>query len=449
VSAHVLVVDDEPNLRKVLGALLEGAGHATSRAASAREAFDLVRAQDPDLVITDLRMPEVDGMELLSWMRRDFPEIPVIVLTAHGSIGLAVEAMRCGAHDFLTKPFEKERVLATVAAALAQGELQRADAQGGFGDRDDLGMTGNSASMDRLRSLVRRVAPTPATILIVGETGTGKELVAEALHRLSPRAKGPLVRVNCGALPENLVESELFGFEKGAFSGADRAKPGRFELADGGTLFLDEIGELPLPAQVKLLRVLQDGRVDALGGTAPRQVDVRLVAATHRDLGTLVREGRFREDLLFRLRVVELRLPPLRERTEDVPELLDLFLDRQAQRLRRRRPSVSPAAIARLQSHGWPGNVRELEHAVERAVLLSDATVLEPHDFGLASDGAPMQEGRTALADATGEAERRVMRQALEAHGGNVTHAAQALGLSRRGLQLKMKALGLRDPPPS
>jgi len=447
VSAHILVVDDEPNLRKVLGALLEGAGHATSRAASAREAFDLVRSQDPDLVITDLRMPEADGMELLSWIRRDFPEIPVVVLTAHGSIDLAVEAMRCGAHDFLTKPFEKERVLATVVTALAQGERQRADAQGGFADRDDLGMTGDSAAMDRLRALVRRVAPTPATVLVVGETGTGKELVAEALHRLSARAKGPLVRVNCGALPENLVESELFGYERGAFSGADRAKPGRFELADGGTLFLDEIGELPLPAQVKLLRVLQDGRVDTLGGTAPRQVDVRLVAATHRDLATLVRDGRFREDLLFRLRVVELRLPPLRERIEDVPALLDLFLDRQARRLARRRPGASSAALARLQAHGWPGNVRELEHAVERAVLLCDAPLLEAQDFGLAAEGTGAQDGKSALADAAGEAERRVIRQALDDQGWNVTHAARALGLSRRGLQLKMKALGLRGAP--
>ena len=444
MSAHVLVVDDEPGMRQVLAAILENAGHATSRASNGREALELVRAQDPDVVITDLRMPELSGEHLLAEMRRSFPEIPVIVLTAHGTIDLAVDAMRQGAHDFLTKPFDKERVLQTVQAALSQGQRGRLDVQGADPSRDDLGMAGGSAAMERVRTLVRRVAAAPASILVTGETGTGKEMVAEALHRLSARAAGPLVRINCGALPDHLVESELFGFERGAFSGADRSKPGRFELADGGTLFLDEIGELPPAAQVKLLRVLQDGRVDPLGATAPREVDGRVVAATHRDLRALSREGRFREDLLFRLDVVEIRLPPLRERPEDVGVLVELFLDKHAARLARPRPKVSDAALQALTARAWPGNVRELEHAVERAVLLSDARVLEPADFGF-PDGEPAAEpGVAPLRAAAAEAERRAISQALEDCGRNVTRAAEALGVSRRGLQLKMKDLGLR-----
>ena len=444
MSAHVLVVDDEPGMRQVLAAILENAGYATSRAAHGREALELVRAQDPDLVITDLRMPELSGDELLTEMRASFPEIPVIVLTAHGTIDLAVEAMRRGAHDFLTKPFDKERVLATVQAALAQGELGRLDVSGADAARGDLGLAGGSPAMERVRALVRRVAAAPASILVTGETGTGKELVAEALHRLSPRSGGPLVRVNCGALPENLVESELFGHEKGAFSGAERARPGRFELASGGTLFLDEIGELPLAAQVKILRVLQDGRIDRLGSIEPSVVDVRIVAATHRDLRALAREGKFREDLLFRLDVVEIRLPPLRERPEDVSVLVELFLDKHSSRLARPRPKVSDAALEALASRSWPGNVRELEHAVERAILLSDARVLGPEDFGAGGVPAPSEPGVAPLRAAAAEAEKRAIAQALEDSGRNVTRAAESLGISRRGLQIKMKELGLR-----
>jgi DNA-binding NtrC family response regulator len=441
MSAHVLIVDDEPGMRKALSALLENAGYATSRAGNGREALDLVRAQDPDVVVTDLRMPELDGTELLAQLRRDFPEIPVVVLTAHGTIDLAVDAMRRGAHDFLTKPFEKDRVLATIAAAVAQGAGGRADVQGAFAARDDLGLVGGPA-METVRALVRRVAPSPVSVLVTGETGTGKELVAEAIHRLSPRAAGPLVRLNCGALPETLIESELFGHERGAFSGAERSKPGRFELAHGGTLFLDEIGELPAAAQVKLLRVLQDGRVDPLGATESRTVDVRVVAATHRDLAAMAREGRFRDDLLFRLKVVEIRLPPLRERAGDVPALVDLFVEKHARRLGRPHARVSDAAVAALAARPWPGNVRELEHAVERAVLLGDGPELQPADFGI--EELPSASGPDALKAATADAERRVLREALESCGQNVTRAAEQLGLSRRGLQLKMKDLGLR-----
>jgi DNA-binding NtrC family response regulator len=456
--AHVLVVDDEAGFRKVLGALLEQAGFSVTTAASGQEALECVRSQDPEVVLSDLKMPGMDGLELLGALRREFPEIPVVLLTAHGSIETAVEAMKQGAHDFLPKPFDRERVLEVVAKAAGQAERGRREFQGPLAEGARCGIIGSAPAMEEVFRLVERVAPSPTSVLVTGETGTGKELIAESLHRLSPRREGSLVRINCGALPENLVEAELFGHERGAFTGAERAKPGRFELADGGTLFLDEVGELPAAVQVKLLRVLQDGQVDRIGSTAPRRVDVRLVAATHRDLESEAEAGRFRQDLLFRLRVVEIKVPPLRERSEDVPALVDFFLGKHASRLGRQRPSVSGEALRALASCPWPGNVRELENAVERALLLSDSTELGPADFDLGAAG-PAAEGavpvtvpagsgtpdlKEAARQAAAEAERRLIREALEATGDNVTRAAERLGLSRRGLQLKMKALGLR-----
>jgi len=442
---QVLIVDDEPNVRRVLGTLLEQSGYATRRAESGEQALALVRVQDPDLVLTDLKMPGMDGLELLRRLKLSFPEIPVIVLTAHGTIETAVEAMKLGAYDFLTKPFDKPQVAERVAAALGQAERARRELRGPVAGAH-AGFVGNNAEIERLRRVIEKVAPTSSTVLILGETGTGKELVAEALHELSPRAARPLIRINCGALPEHLVESELFGHERGAFTGAERAKPGRFELADGGTLFLDEIGELPPAAQVKLLRVLQDGVIDRLGGTEPQRVDVRLIAATHRDLGNDVAEGRFREDLLYRLKVIELRVPPLRERPDDIALLAECFLDRQAERLARPRPRLSPEALAALTAQLWPGNVRELEHAIERAVLLAESDCLTPSDFGLGEAEAttPPSSLKEAARAAAAETERRMIRAALELTVGNVTHAAERLGLSRRGLQLKMKELGLR-----
>jgi len=454
---HVLVVDDDASMRKVLGALLENAGWTTTRAATGEEALDLVRAADPDVVISDLKMPGMDGLELLGQLRSSYPEIPVVLITAHGSVDVAVQAMKRGAHDFLTKPFDKEQVLAIVDAASGQAESGRADFQGPLVSGARCGIIGDSRAMTRLKDLIEKVAPSPTTVLVTGPTGTGKELVASALHELSDRSHGPFIRLNCGALPETLVESELFGHEKGAFTGADKRKPGRFELADGGLLFLDEVGELPPSAQVKLLRVLQDGLVDVVGGTTPLAVDVRLVAATNRDLAKAVADGTFREDLYYRLKVIELRLPPLSERLDDLPELVDCFLDKHASRLSCPRPTLDPGVIPALQRRAWPGNVRELEHAVERAVLLGEGPELVIDDFGLgepaagpsgpssASAGEGATDLKSAARAAAAEAERRLIREALEATDSNVTQAAERLGLSRRGLQLKMKDLGLRD----
>ncbi|PYT10648.1 MAG: DNA-binding response regulator [Acidobacteria bacterium] len=446
---HILVVDDEPNVRKVLGAMLEQAGYLTTRAATGDEALGLVRAQDPDLVITDLKMPGMDGLDLLRRLKEGFPEIPVILLTAHGTVEAAVEAMKQGALDFLAKPFDKTRVLEIVAKGLGQAERARAEFQGPLAGGAPCGIVGQTPGIEAVRRLIERVAPSPSTVLITGETGTGKELVAEALHRLSPRAPAPFIKINCGALPEALVEAELFGHERGAFTGAAQARPGRFELAHGGTLFLDEIGELPPAVQVKLLRVLQDGMVDRIGASQPRQVDVRLLAATHRDLQAEVERGRFRQDLLFRIRVIEIPVPPMRERLDDLPLLVEFFLDKQARRLGTARPPIGAEALSALRARTWPGNVRELENAVERAILLARGPALGSEDFGLeATAGAAAPAGlKTASRQAAATAERRLIRAALEATGGNVTRAASRLGLSRRGLQLKLKDLGLRPDP--
>jgi transcriptional regulator with GAF, ATPase, and Fis domain len=311
-----------------------------------------------------------------------------------------------------------------------------------------------------LRGLIERVGPSPATVLVTGETGTGKELVAEALHLQSPRNKAPMVRINCGALPSNLVEAELFGHERGAFTGADRPKPGRFELAHGGTLFLDEIGELPPAAQVTLLRVVEDGVVERVGSTRSRRVDVRLIAATNRDLEREVQEGNFRQDLLYRLRVMEIHVPPLREHADDIPLLVEFFLDKHSQRLGRPRPQITPEALEALTKCSWPGNVRELENAVERAVLLTTESTMGTAEFGLSPEIPQRDDAVEAVGDAgtqgikgvahaaATEAERRLIRAALDFTRGNITRAAERLGLSRRGLQLKMKALGLQRETP-
>ena len=444
---HVLVVDDETNVRRVLGTLLEQAGCQVAEASSGEEALRRVRSLDPDLVISDLKMPGMDGLDLLAALRARFPEIPVVLLTAHGTIDTAVEAMKRGAHDFLTKPFERDKVLEVVGKALVQAELSRREFHGPLAPGERTGILGRSPAIAALREILERVGPSQATVLITGETGTGKELVAEALHDLSPRRSAPLVRINCGAIPDSLVEAELFGYERGAFTGAERAKPGRFELAHGGTLFLDEVVELPLAAQAKLLRVLQDGVLDRVGGIEPRRVDVRLVTATNRDLDEMVRKERFREDLLYRLKVVEIRVPPLRERPEDIPLLLSFFLDKHARRLARPLPAVAPQTLAGLACRPWPGNVRELENAVERALLLASGPTLGDFDFGLATGGTsnlPATGLKGAARAASSEAERRLIRSVLEVTDGNVTRTAERLGMSRRGLQLKMKEFGLR-----
>jgi two-component system response regulator AtoC len=445
----VLIAEDEANMRRVLCALLERDGFRTVEASDGAAALELLAREPVDAILTDLRMPKLNGLELLEQVRRRHPDIPVVMLTAHGTVGSAVEALKQGAFDYLTKPFDPDDVRQVMEKAVSTRRLAAREARLPADENPEPLLVGESALLRDVRHVIERVAPTPATVLIMGESGTGKEIVARTLHRASAVHAGPFVKVNCAAIPEGLLESELFGYEKGAFTGAAGRKPGRFELADGGTLFLDEIGEMPLAAQPKLLRAIQEGRFYRVGGTETVHVSVRLVAATNRDLREEVRGGRFREDLFYRLHVVPITLPSLRERPEDIPLLARLFVERFAAKLQRPVTGIDPAAMDALRAHAWPGNIRELENAIERAVLLCDGATLGPGDLppelsAGVRPAAPSAEAtplRERIRAATQRIERDAILEALRLTEGNVTRAAKELGLSRRGLQLKMKEL--------
>ncbi len=453
---RILIVDDEPSIRRVLAAHLRRDGYHVDAAEHGGQAIEQLEARPYQLVVTDLQMPELGGLELLAWCRREIPAIPVIIITAFGTVHSAVEALKLGAHDYITKPFDLTELRNVIGKALAHGGRSgpgpERDADGRFA------LVGRTPSMQRVYSLIERVAASPSTVLVQGESGTGKELVARALHDQSDRSAGPFVQVNCGAIPANLFESELFGHERGAFTGAVSAKPGRLELADGGTLFLDEISELPKEMQVKLLRALQELSFERVGGVRTIRVDVRVVAATNVDLQAEVAAGRFREDLFYRLNVVPITIPPLRERISDLPLLVDHFLAKYNQRLGRSLESVSPAALEQLGSWHWPGNVRELENVMERAVLLADGLVLQPADLHGVGEAVPPTPARADGEQLdlkeyvrlhTARLERSRIQRALEQESGNVTQAARKLGISRKSLQTKMKAYGLRDAPRS
>ena len=449
-GGRVLVVDDEANMRRVLGALLRRGGYEVLEAPDGQAALTCLDEERVDAVLSDLKMPHMNGLELLEATRQRHARVPVILLTAHGTIGSAVEALKRGAFDYLTKPFDPDEIQQVVAKAIRTRVRQERDASFEPDDPDAL-LIGQSPGLLEVKRITEVVAATPATVLIMGESGTGKELIARRIHLLSDRRDGPFVKINCAAIPESLLESELFGHEKGAFTGAASRKPGRFELADGGTLFLDEIGEMPLSAQPKVLRAIQEGRFYRVGGTGTVSVDVRLVAATNRDLRADVQCGRFREDLFYRLNVVPVRLPALRERGEDLPGLADCFAARFAQRLGRPTRAFTPAAIEALRAHDWPGNVRELENAVERAVVLTEGPEIDVADLPpeLLRAGTPASARGTGgvlkerIRSATRRIESEAIVEALDLTHGNVTQAAKQLGLSRRGLQLKMRELGI------
>jgi nitrogen regulation protein NR(I) len=465
---QVLIVDDEPNLRRILSAQLTRDGYEVLTAEDGEEGLALLRENHIDLIITDLKMPRVDGMTLLKRAILEEPELPVVMITAHGTIDTAVEALKVGAFDFVTKPFDKDELRQIVAKALKTRELRGADATPTpvtLGAR--FGIIGTSTGITELYAILERVADQPTTVLITGESGTGKELVARALHEHSARKDKPFIKVNCAAIPKELIESELFGYERGAFTGAVTSKPGRFELASGGTLFLDEIGEVPIEMQVKLLRVLQESEFERVGGIKTIRVDVRLVAATNRDLKKLIVAGGFRDDLFYRLNVVPIRLPPLRERVGDIPLLVDHFLAKFNERLKKNVEGLEAAALELLGQYPWPGNIRELENVIERAVLFCDTQRLRADDLppdlrGIsAMSTAPLPEAdlQAALAGEGGlkehvkvamsRLERELVSRALQQTGGNVTHAARLLKISRKGLQLKMKELSLREAPAS
>jgi len=423
--AHLLVVDDEPSFRALLRDILEGAGHGVTEARDGAEAFAFLERGGFDLVLTDRQMPKVDGLELVRRLRARAASPPVVVLTAHGSIPEAVEAVRLGAADYITKPLPSPGALVDLVASLLPGE----------GDGDEI-VTSDPA-MRELLELVDRVAPRDIAVLVTGESGAGKELVARRLHARSPRVKGPFVALNAAALPETLAESELFGAEKGAFTGAEQARAGRFEEASGGTLFLDEVGELPAALQAKLLRVLEERVVRRLGGSRELPVDVRLVAATNRDLSRESESGSFRQDLFFRLAVVVVHVPPLRDRPGDVPLLARHFAVRLAARHGVKTPELADDALAALAGHDWPGNVRELKNVLERAVVVRGGEPIRAADLGLvasSSAASPLDRAHR---------EREALLAALRRTGGRREEAARLLGISVRTLYYRLKQWGI------
>jgi two-component system NtrC family response regulator len=446
---RIVVVDDEPAQRELIGGFLRKQGHDVLPAANGAEALDRVRSRQVDLVLSDCRMPGMSGPELLLALRAVNPEIPLILMTAYGTVETAVQAMKDGAADYLSKPLDLEELLVRVAKVAEQSRLRSEvrDLQRQLVERHRLeGIVGESGRMQEVLALAKRVAPSDATVLIRGESGTGKELVARAIHFNSRRAIGPLVSLNCAALPEQLLESELFGHEKGAFTGAMAQRKGRFEQADRGSIFLDEIGDLSPALQVKLLRVLQEREFERVGGNRTIACDVRVLAATHRDLEAAMRERTFREDLYYRLNVVTIQIPPLRERREDIPLLLDHFLRKFAQKNRRDVTGLTAAARDALLKYEYPGNVRELENIVERAVLLCRGRVVDVEDLpaavrpGRRGGGDPMPKD---LPGVLADIERQAIASALERTGGIQTQAAESLGISERVLRYKMKKYGL------
>lgn len=460
----ILVVDDEPNMRSSLESILRADGYGVVLAESAESALRVLEEREVLLMVTDGRLGGMSGYELLREARRRWPALPVILITAYATPRLAVEAIQSGAFDYLAKPFAPEELLHALGRCAERQQLVRENSA--FRSREQQAfqldqLIGDSPRMRELRQLIQTVAPTHATVLILGESGTGKELIAGCLHSLSRRSAGPYVRINCAAIPEALLESELFGHEKWAFTGAIRQKAGRVEEADGGTVFLDEIGDMSRPLQAKLLRFLEDGSFTRVGGNEELKVDVRVIAATNRDVVTLIREGGFREDLFHRLNVVQFRPPPLRERGDDVVRLAEHFVGMFCRSLGKAPMRIGRAAQQALLRHRWPGNVRELRNAIERAVILESGPEVVPAslpDFALearlaasAADGAGSggpsggvaeSEAIRPLEEALAEYERRLIAAALERHR-TVGRSADALGISRHALRYRMQRLGL------
>ena len=444
---RILVVDDEPAQRELVSGFLRKRGFEVDEAAGGQAALARFTQEPFDLVLTDQRMPDLSGLDLLQRLRAVTPEAAVIVMTAYGTIETAVGAIKAGATDYLSKPINLDELLHRIEQVRERQRLlgENRELRAALEERHRVeGIIGDSGRMQEVLSLVRRVAGSDATVLIRGESGTGKELIARAIHHASPRAAGPLVAVNCAALPEGLLESELFGHEKGAFTGAAASRKGRFELADGGSIFLDEIGDLPLHLQVKLLRVLQERQFERVGGTRTIPVNVRVLAATHRSLEALVREGRFRDDLYYRINVVTLLLPPLRERREDLPPLIEHFLTRFAGKNGKTIRGLTREARDALLRYDYPGNVRELENLIERAVVLTRDEVIGKSDLPLTLDEQTAESDAPAGLVAAAEGlERRMIRDALSRAGGVQTRAAELLGISERVLRYKLRKYGL------
>jgi len=465
-------VDDEKNITFVVQAMLERAGFEAVVFNDSVEALDAIASEDVDVVVTDLYMPGPGGMEVLDYCQKNQPQLPVVVITAYGTVESAVSALKRGAFDFVTKPFDQTEFLSVVQKAVATHHQRQKEPIIYFsnGSLPNLAVNsshssshqspissiiGSSSQMQEVFKVIAKIAQSPSTVLVWGESGTGKELVAYEIHRQSKRTNKPFVKINCAAIPATLIESELFGYEKGAFTGAVASKPGRFELAHEGTLFLDEVAEMPLEMQVKLLRILQEQEFERVGGVHTINVDVRIITATNKDLEAEVKVGRFREDLFYRLNVVPIHLPPLRERREDVELLVRYFLLQFNEKLKKQITGLTPETLNALRAHSWPGNIRQLENVLERMILMCEGNILTIVDLPdeLAptfSEKSSEEESSSSLKQIvrrqTQSLERDLIEKALEETSGNVTRAAEKLGLSRKGLQLKMKELGLKRP---
>lgn len=453
MKAKILVADDETSHRQMIEAVLAAEGYEVTQAEDGQAAISAVEDRFYDLVIMDVRMPNVDGIQALQKIKQISPDIPVIIMTAYASVGSAVDALKSSAYDYLIKPLDIDELKILVDKALRHHQLEQENIylKERLSDRFDFSnIIGRSPSMTRLFETVALVAPSEATALIVGESGTGKELIANAIHQNSPRKDRPLIIVNCAALPETLLESELFGHEKGAFTGAITRKQGRFQLAHNSSIFLDEIAEMAPATQAKILRVLQEREFEPVGSTQTIKVDTRVIAATNKNLEEEIQAGRFREDLYYRLNVVTVDLPPLRQRREDIPLLADFFLKQYAQKNRRLIKGFTPRATDLLMRYEWPGNVRELENIIERAVIMSRGEMITPLEFpnDLQNLDGELKESRIDLTSGRSlkEVEKVLILRTLEETGGNRTHAARILGISRRTLQLKLKEYGINPP---
>lgn len=453
--ARILIIDDEPNMRRILTLILEEAGHDVGEASGVKTALETLASKQFDLVISDKKMPDGDGFDVLRYCREHEPLLPVVILTALATVELAVEAMQAGAFDFISKPFVPEVVTAVAMRATERSKLLRENVvlreeAKRFAFADEI--LGESAAIRDIKQTIARVAPTNATVLITGETGTGKELVARAIHKGSNRSKENFLAVNCAAVSEQLLESELFGHEKGAFTGADKPRQGLFEAAHDGTLFLDEAGEMSLGLQAKLLRVLTDGQFLRVGATLPRTVDVRVIVATHRDLPERVKEGTFREDLYYRLAVVPISIPPLRERPEDIPILVKEMLTQVARDLKVEVKPLPPKALDKLAHYHFPGNVRELRNLIERACILAGGDIVKECDLVLQSESAPSNTENDWIADLPERIdmpktlegfEKSLIQRALLVSNGVQAEAARKLGISRSDVAYKMRKYGL------
>ncbi len=448
---NVLIVDDEKNIRQGLGKALEIDGHDILLAEDGQEALEVIHQEEVDLIIADLRMPRLSGEELLRRVVDSWPTIPVIILTGHGTIETAVQSMRDGAFDFLTKPVNLDRLSLLVKRALSTRELvlqHRAMQEELKSQRQFANIIGKSSEMQRILDLVKQVAPTKASVLITGESGVGKELIADALHNLSNRREKPFVKVHCAALSESLLESELFGHEKGAFTGAVGRKRGRFELAHMGSIFLDEIGEINQSVQIKILRVLQEKSFERVGGEETLEVDVRIISATNKDLKAEIENGTFREDLFYRLNVVNIHIPPLRERKEDIPLLATSFIREFSQENEKAVEGIDSKARAALYNHTWPGNVRELRNCIESAVVLSKGNIITVDDLPPTIRTEGEQDYiRVAMGSTLAEAEQEIIRSTLSFNNGNKSKTAETLGIGRKTLHRKIAEYRLADAP--